>query len=85
MVFPLSPVYGASRGSALALREATRGDGRTGLRYQTSPHHANSALWPVIRQLERTAGLERDDAPETRLDKLEALLARAVADPREPA
>ena len=65
-----------------ALREATRGDGRAGLRYQTSPHHTDSALWPVIRQLERAAGLGRDDAPEVRLDKLEALLARAVADPR---
>jgi predicted ATPase/class 3 adenylate cyclase len=68
-----------------ALREATRGDGRAGLRYQTSPHHTNSALWPVIRQLERAAGLERDDAPEVRLDKLEALLARAVPDSRGPA
>ena len=69
-----------------ALREATRGEGRASLRYQTSPHHTSSALWPVIRQLERAAGLdERDDAPEVRLDRLEALLARAVADPRQAA
>ena len=39
----------------------------------------------MIRQLERAAGLERDDALEVGLDKLEALLARAVADPRGPA
>ena len=65
-----------------ALREATRGDGRASLRYQTSPHHTDSTLWPVIRQLERAAELGRDDALEVRLDKLEALLARAVADPR---
>ena len=40
----------------------------------------------MIRQLERAAGLdERDDAPEVRLDRLEALLARAVADPRQSA
>ena len=54
-----------------ALREATRGDGRASLRYQTSPHHTDSTLWPVIRQLERAAELGRDDALEVRLDKLE--------------
>ncbi len=68
-----------------ALREATRGGGRAGLRYQTSPHHTDSALRPVIRQLERAAGLVRGDALEVRLDKLEALLGRAVPDPRGPA
>ena len=59
-------------------RGPARGDPRRGsrrLRYQTSPHHTNSALWPVIRQLERAAGIEREDAPEARLDRLEALLA----------
>ena len=40
-----------------------------------SPHHTNSALYPVIRLLERAAGFERADAPELRLTKLEALLA----------
>ncbi len=40
-----------------------------------SPHHTNSALYPVIRLLERAAGFERADAPEARLTKLEALLA----------
>ena len=39
---------------------------------QTSPLH------PVIEQLERAAGFERDDPPEARLDKLEALLARGT-------
>ena len=32
----------------------------------------------MIEQLERAAGFERDDPPETRLDKLEALLARGT-------
>ena len=37
-----------------------------------------SALHPVIEHLERAAGFERDDPPEARLDKLEALLARGT-------
>jgi hypothetical protein len=78
------PGIGKSR-LVLALREATRDDEHTGLLYQTLPHHSSSALWPVIRQLERAAGLGRDDIPEVRLDKLEALLARAVPDPCGPA
>jgi class 3 adenylate cyclase/tetratricopeptide (TPR) repeat protein len=44
-------------------------------RYQCSPYHANSALRPVIDQLERAAGFKGDDTPGVRLDKLEALLA----------
>ena len=50
------------------------------LRYFCSPHHQASALYPFISQLEHAAGFERDDAPERKLDKLEALLARASRD-----
>ena len=48
------------------------------LLYQCSPHHATSPLHPVIEQLERAAGFSRDDPPEARLAKLEALLARGT-------
>jgi class 3 adenylate cyclase/tetratricopeptide (TPR) repeat protein len=48
------------------------------LLYQCSPHHATSPLHPLIEQLERAAGFARDDPPAARLDKLEALLARAT-------
>ena len=34
-------------------------------------------LWPVIQQLSRAAGFADEDTAEQRLDKLEALLARA--------
>lgn len=44
-------------------------------RYQCSPYHANSALHPVVEQLERSAGFKAEDTAEKRLDKLEALLA----------
>ncbi len=47
------------------------------VRYQCSPYHIDSALWPVIQQLNHAAGLETEDPIEARLDKLEALLERA--------
>ena len=47
----------------------------TTLRYQCSPHYTNSALYPIIEQFEFAAGFSRDDTPEQRLDKIEALLA----------
>ena len=48
------------------------------MRYFCSPHHQDSALYPVIGQLERAAGFARDDVPETKLDKLATLLAPAA-------
>ena len=47
------------------------------LRYFCSPHHPDSALHPVIGQIERAARFERDDGPAIKLDKLQALLAYA--------
>ncbi len=44
------------------------------IRYQCSPYHTGSALWPVIQQLEHAARFAADDPLETRLDKLEAAL-----------
>ena len=78
------PGIGKSR-LVQALREATRGERRVSLRYHGSSYHANDALWPVMQQLVRAAGLGPEDSTEARLDKVEALLARAVADPRVPA
>jgi hypothetical protein len=51
---------------------------RTRLRYYCSPHHTNSALYPVTEQLERAAGFQVEDSAETRLDKLEVVLAEAT-------
>jgi predicted ATPase len=44
------------------------------LRYFCSPQHTNSALYPIIGQMERAAALTHGDAPQTKLDKLDALL-----------
>ncbi|WP_426441987.1 AAA family ATPase [Bradyrhizobium genosp. P] len=42
-----------------------------------SPYHQDTALYPVITQLERTAGFRRDDRDEQRLAKLESTLVTA--------
>ena len=46
----------------------------TRIRYQCSPFHTDSALWPVIRQLSDAVRTVTNDSNDTRLDKLEALL-----------
>ncbi len=43
------------------------GDNYMPVSHYGSPYHTNSALYPVIRLLERAAGFERADAPEARL------------------
>ena len=70
------PGVGKSRlADALAERIATEPHVR--LRYFCSPHHQDSALRPVITQMERAASLAHADEPGTRLAKLQALLALA--------
>jgi len=53
----------------------------TRLRFFCSPHHQNSALYPVIRQLEHVAGFGREDSGGQKLAKLEALLGRTSTEP----
>ena len=53
------------------------------LRYFCSSQHTDSPLHPIIHELERAARLEVHDAPQIKLDKLDAMLARtstSVAD-----
>jgi class 3 adenylate cyclase len=61
-----------------ALREQLSDEPHVVLSHFCSPYHTNSALYPVIRQLERAAGLRPDDAQDARLARLEALLGRAT-------
>src|SRR5262249_43757061 len=44
------------------------------LRYFCSPQHTDSALYPIIGQMERAAGLARDDSSQAKLDKLDRVL-----------
>ena len=63
-----------------ALRERTVDDDPVRLRYQCSPYHTNSALYPIIQTLEHAAQFRVDDPNTTRLDKLESLLAQGTSD-----
>jgi class 3 adenylate cyclase len=65
---------GKSRLTA-ALLERLAAERHTRLRYFCSAQHTDSALYPVIRQMERAAGFVHDDTPQARLDKLDAVLA----------
>jgi len=64
-----------------ALLEGLAGEPHLRLRYFCSPHHRDSALFPVISQIEHAAGFLRDDTAEQKLAKLDALLARAATAP----
>jgi class 3 adenylate cyclase/tetratricopeptide (TPR) repeat protein len=67
------PGVGKSR-LTRALRERLKEERYMSLRYQCSPHHLNSALYPVIEQLERAAGFTREDSTEQKLNKMQAVL-----------
>jgi len=55
------------------------------LRYFCSPQHADSALYPIIGQIERAAGLEREDTSRAKLDKLDGLLKQASTSAQDAA
>jgi len=67
---------GKSRLTAALLERLGR-QSYTRLCYFCSPQHTDSAFYPIVGQMERAAGLERGDTPRAKLDKLDALLARA--------
>ncbi len=67
------PGIGKSR-LTVALQERLQDEPHTRLRYFCSPHHADSAFYPTIAQLERAAGFERQDTPGSKLGKLASLL-----------
>ncbi|MEZ5832584.1 MAG: adenylate/guanylate cyclase domain-containing protein [Dongiaceae bacterium] len=70
---------------AEALIDALRAEPHFLLRYQCSPYHIDSALYPAIQQLTHAAGFIPGDALDVRLDRLEALLAKATDDIGEAA
>ena len=61
-----------------AVIEAARADPHFLLRYQCSPYHADSALYPAIQQLTHAAGFTEADSVEQRLERLEALLVTST-------
>ena len=67
---------------AAAIMERLANEPHVRLRYFCSPQQTNSALHPIVSQLERAAGFARDDTPQDKLDKLDRLL-RQSATPTE--
>ena len=65
---------GKSRLTA-ALLEGVASEPHTRLRYFCSPQHTDSALYPIIGQMERAAGFAHGDTAQVKLDKLDAVLA----------
>jgi class 3 adenylate cyclase/predicted ATPase len=66
---------GKSRLTAVLL-ERIATDPHTRLRYFCSPHYTDSAFYPIVRQITRAAGHTYNDNLQTKLDKLDALLAQ---------
>jgi predicted ATPase len=75
---------GKSRLTA-ALLERLTAEPHTPLRYFCSPQHTDSALYPIISQMERAAGYTHDDNAQAKLDKLDALLAKSLTPPQDAA
>jgi predicted ATPase len=77
------PGIGKSRLTA-ALLERIASEPHTRLRYFCSSQRTDSALYPIINQMERAARFAHDDAIQVRLDKLDALLTLSST-PRQDA
>ena len=78
------PGIGKSRLTA-ALLERLAAEPHTRLRYFCSPQHTDSALYPIISQMERAAGLAHDDTPQAKLNKLDAVLAQTATSAQDAA
>src|ERR1700684_4490608 len=75
---------GKSRLTA-ALMERLANEPHTRLRYFCSPQHTDSALFPIISQMERAAGFTHDDNMQPKLDKLDAVMAKSLTPPQDAA
>jgi predicted ATPase/DNA-binding winged helix-turn-helix (wHTH) protein len=84
MLLSGEPGIGKSRLTA-ALVDAIAFEPQIRLRNFCAPQHVDSALYPAIGQVERAAGFARDDTPEVKLDKLDALLAQSATSPQDAA
>jgi predicted ATPase len=76
------PGIGKSR-TVSALWECLDGQGVQALRFQCSPYYVNSAFYPFIDNFERALKFGRDETPESKLDKLEALIVTHYGRPPE--
>jgi class 3 adenylate cyclase len=78
------PGIGKSRLTA-ALLERLAAEPHTRLRYFCSPQHTDSALYPIISQMERAAQFTHTDTEQVKLDKLDGVLALASTSKQDAA
>jgi class 3 adenylate cyclase len=78
------PGIGKSR-LTVALMERLTPEPHTRLRYFCSPQHTDSALYPIISQMERAAALAHNDTTQVKLDKLDTLLTQSFTSPMDKA
>jgi AAA ATPase domain len=78
------PGIGKSRLTA-ALLERLAPEPHTRIRSFCSSQHTDSALFPIINQMERAAGFARDDNPQAKLDKLDTMLAQSSTSAQDAA
>ena len=84
MLLSGEPGIGKSRLTA-ALLEHLAAEPLTRLRDFCSPQHTDSALHPIISQMERAARFTHGDNSKAKLDKLDALLAQNSTSPHDAA
>jgi predicted ATPase/class 3 adenylate cyclase len=68
------PGIGKSR-LAQTLKERVDAEGATKIEFRCSPYHQNSALYPIIDNLQRLLQFSRADAPAVKLEKLQLTLS----------
>jgi class 3 adenylate cyclase len=78
------PGIGKSRLIA-ALEERVGSELHHNLRYFCSPHHQDSALYPIVTRWERDLKFARNDTPQVKLHKLTTTLVRVGASQEEVA
>ncbi|MBI3800343.1 MAG: AAA family ATPase [Deltaproteobacteria bacterium] len=57
------------------LKEHVVAEGGIRLEFRCSPYHQNSAFYPIIEHLQRLLQFHREETPQTKLSKLEQILA----------
>ncbi|MFZ3361017.1 MAG: adenylate/guanylate cyclase domain-containing protein [Xanthobacteraceae bacterium] len=62
-----------------ALQDAIGGEPHARIHLQCSPHHIDSALYPVIQDISRTAGFVASDPAGVRIEKLATLFSQRAA------
>ena len=67
------------------LLERLASEPHTRLRNFCSPQYTDSALYPIISQMERAAGFAHEDTPQRQTNKLDTLLGQSATSPPDAA